>query len=50
MVTITSCPDAECFAPAEEVDRYLLESTSGPVLHVATFCVSGHRLVHIEEG
>jgi hypothetical protein len=35
---LTTCPD--CGAPAEVVDRYTLESTSGPVVHVATACAA----------
>ncbi len=36
------CP--ECALPAEVVDRFWLASTSGPVEHVSTRCVAGHRL------
>jgi hypothetical protein len=49
VTTLTGCPDPECSAPAEEVDRYVLDSTAGPVVHVATQCLKRHNYVHIEE-
>lgn len=45
---LVSC--AECGLPAEIVDRFVLESTSGPVPHVATRCVLRHHLTVREEG
>lgn len=42
----TCCP--ECQAPAEVVDRYEQESTSGPVALVATACVRRHHIT-VEE-
>ena len=37
---ITTCP--ECGAPAEIVDRHVLESTEGPVEHARVRCVARH--------
>lgn len=34
------CP--ECGLPAEVLDRYVLESTDGPIEHVKIKCVQGH--------
>lgn len=39
-LTVISCPD--CGLPAEVTDCFLLGSTSGPVDHVALYCVAGH--------
>lgn len=39
-LTVISCPD--CGRPAEVTDRFSLGSTSGPVDHVALYCVAGH--------
>ncbi len=36
----TACP--ECGQPAEVVDRFLLESTDGPVEHVKVRCIAKH--------
>ncbi len=36
----TACP--ECGRPAEVVDRFLLESTDGPVEHVQVRCIAKH--------
>ena len=49
MTPLAYCPDPECGAPADEVNRYTLASTSGPVVHVVTHCVRGHRYTHIDE-
>jgi hypothetical protein len=35
------CP--QCLAPAEIIDRFVLESTSGPVEHVTVSCLERHR-------
>lgn len=48
-MNLTSCPDPQCAAPAEEVDRYLLNSTDGPITHILTHCARGHHFTHIEE-
>jgi len=37
---ITTCPD--CGAPADIVDRHVLESTDGPVEHARVRCVARH--------
>jgi hypothetical protein len=37
---LTRCPD--CDAPAEVVDRFVLESTDGPVEHARVRCVRRH--------
>ena len=37
---LTTCP--ECAAPAEITDRFVLESTDGPVDHARVRCVRGH--------
>jgi hypothetical protein len=36
----TTCPD--CRAPAEITDRFVLESTDGPIEHVRLRCLGGH--------
>jgi hypothetical protein len=36
---LTGCP--ECGAPAEVIDRFVLQSTDGPVVHVKVRCVTG---------
>jgi hypothetical protein len=36
------CPDPACLAPARIMDRFVLESTDGPVEHVNTHCRNGH--------
>lgn len=36
------CPEPECPAPAEIVDRWTWGSTDGPVPHVRTRCTAGH--------
>ena len=40
MTDLTTCPD--CGAVAEVLDRFVLESTDGPVEHVRTVCVARH--------
>lgn len=37
------CPEPTCGAPAEVADRMTIGSTSGPVEHLRTLCVRGHR-------
>jgi hypothetical protein len=39
---VIPCPDPVCPAPARVVDRFVLESTDGPVEHVKTHCEQGH--------
>ena len=36
----TTCPD--CGAPAEVTDRFVLESTDGPIEHVKVRCAAMH--------
>lgn len=43
MLVIHSCP--ECGAPAEEKDRFVLDSTAGPVPHVALWCARKHHFL-----
>jgi hypothetical protein len=40
---IISCPDGACGAPAEVTDRWTWASTDGPVEHLRTSCLRGHR-------
>ena len=44
---LTSCP--QCLAPAEITDRFVLESTSGPVEHITVWCVHRHRFTMMTE-
>jgi hypothetical protein len=37
---LTSCP--ECGATAEVLDRFVLESTDGPIDHARIRCMDGH--------
>jgi hypothetical protein len=39
-VRLVPCP--ECELPAEITERFWLDSTDGPVLHVCLTCVDGH--------
>lgn len=48
-VEFTACPDPDCAAPAEVVDRWVWPSTDGPVAHVATHCARNHRYTHVED-
>jgi hypothetical protein len=41
-VQIIACPEPSCSAPAEIVDRWVLESTDGPIEHVKTRCLALH--------
>lgn len=49
MTEWTTCPDPDCAAPAEVVDRWDWRSTDGLVTHVATHCARGHRYTHTED-
>ena len=42
MIETTVCPDPECQAPAEVLDRFDLSSTDGPIEHIRTRCVLSH--------
>jgi hypothetical protein len=48
---IIICPDHNCGAPAEIIDRWTFASTDGPLLHLKTRCLRGHcltpRLDHV---
>lgn len=41
MLTLISCP--ECGVPAEVIDRFVLPSTDGPVVHLVVGCTAGHH-------
>ena len=47
MPEFTSCPDPECGAPGEIVDRWVWESTDGPIEHMLTHCAAGHHYTHV---
>ena len=38
---LVGCP--QCLAPAEIIDRFVLDSTSGPIEHVTVSCLDRHR-------
>jgi hypothetical protein len=40
-LALTFCP--ECELPAEVTDRFVLQSTDGPVEHVALRCIARHH-------
>lgn len=44
---LVGCP--ECGAPAEVVDRFVLESTDCPVEHVTVVCARRHRFTMLSE-
>ena len=44
---LVGCP--ACSAPAEITDRFVLESTGGPVEHVTVWCVARHRFTMTAE-
>jgi hypothetical protein len=46
---VIACPDPACRAPARIVDRWTVESTSGPVEHVKTGCERGHWFTPLAE-
>jgi hypothetical protein len=41
----TTCPEERCGVPAEVVDRWVLDSTDGPVEHICVVCLVGHRFL-----
>lgn len=45
---LVACP--ECELPAEITERFWLDSTDGPVLHVCVTCVDGHYFRMPSEG
>jgi len=40
--TMTTCPQEACGLPSEVLDRFVMESTDGPVEHVKVRCLGGH--------
>jgi hypothetical protein len=44
---LVGCP--ACAAPAEVVDRYVLESTDGPIEHATVMCAVRHRFTVLVE-
>ena len=44
---LMGCP--ACAAPAEVVDRYVLESTDGPIEHATVVCAIRHRFTVLVE-
>ena len=46
-VDLVGCP--ACAAPAEVVERYVLESTDGPIEHATVVCASRHRFTVLVE-
>jgi hypothetical protein len=42
MPDLIPCPDTNCGASAEIVDRWTFASSEGPVAHVRTRCTRGH--------
>ena len=47
ILEIVGCP--ECSAPAEVVQRFVLESTDGPLEHTVVLCAMKHRLTVVVE-
>jgi hypothetical protein len=46
-IDLVGCP--ACTAPAEIVDRYVLESTDGPIEHATIVCAGRHRFTVLVE-
>jgi hypothetical protein len=46
-IDLVGCP--ACPAPAEIVDRYVLESSDGPIEHATVVCASRHRFTALVE-
>jgi hypothetical protein len=44
---LVGCP--ACAAPAEVIDRYVLESTDGPIEHATVMCALRHRFTVLVE-
>lgn len=49
MTLTVPCPDPACTAPAEIVDRWLWDSTDGPIEHVRTRCLARHMFTPTAE-
>jgi hypothetical protein len=45
MLFLSLCPDPDCGAPAEVLDRILLRSTTGPIEHAKVQCARRHIFV-----
>ena len=45
MLTLLPCPDPNCDATAELVDRVVLGSTDGPFPLIKVQCVRGHHFL-----
>lgn len=43
MAEFIECPDEGCDQAAEVVERYWLDSTFGPVVHIRTRCIINHH-------
>lgn len=46
---LVACPEPDCGAVAEVIDRYTLESTDDPVVMVRTRCLARHMRDWIDE-
>ncbi len=44
---LVGCP--ECAAPAEVVERFVLDSTDGPIEHATVRCAGRHRFTVLVE-
>ena len=44
---MVGCP--ACAAPAEVIERYVLESTDGPIEHATVLCTDRHRFTVLVE-
>jgi hypothetical protein len=42
MLSLTTCPEPGCAAPAEIVDRFTLPSTDAPIEHAKVRCSQRH--------
>ena len=42
MLSLTACPEPDCRAPAEIIDRFTVPSTDGPVEHARLQCLHRH--------
>lgn len=42
---MSECLQEDCWGRDQVVDRYVFESTDGPIEHVALECTYGHRFV-----
>ena len=46
-IELVGCP--ACAAPAEVVERYVLDSTDGPIEHATVLCSERHRFTVLVE-